>query len=119
MDKGLENQTEIVYIKYMSRLVIVSNRLPVSITKCASQLSFQPSVGGLATGLASFRDSHQSQWIGWPGIAKDKISTQQKKRIIDKLKEAHGKEYNPSICTLNEVGQQYYDFIERVICEKN
>jgi len=47
----------------MGRLLIISNRLPVSVTKRADKLSFQPSVGGLATGLASFRDSHQSQWI--------------------------------------------------------
>ena len=71
----------------MGRLLIISNRLPVSVTKRASKLNFQPSVGGLATGLDSFRDSHQSQWIGWPGIAKDKISGEQKKQIVKSMKE--------------------------------
>ncbi len=71
----------------MSRLLVVSNRLPISVTKRGNNLDFQPSVGGLATGLASCRDSHTSWWIGWPGIAKDKISAQQKEDIICRLKE--------------------------------
>jgi len=61
--------------------------LPINVTKRANDLHFQRSVGGLATGLSSFRDSHHSQWIGWPGIATDKISEHQKQQISNKLKE--------------------------------
>ena len=71
----------------MGRLLIVSNRLPVNVTKRANTLHFQPSVGGLATGLSSFRKSYQSWWVGWPGIATDKISEHQKQQISNKLKE--------------------------------
>ena len=71
----------------MGSLLIVSNRLPVNVTKRANTLHFQPSVGGLATGLSSLRKSHQSRWIGWPGIATDKISEYQKQQISNKLKE--------------------------------
>ena len=71
----------------MSRLLIVSNRLPVSVTKRANELRFQPSAGGLATGLESSRKSRNSWWIGWPGIAEDNISKQQKKQLSTKLKE--------------------------------
>jgi trehalose 6-phosphate synthase/phosphatase len=70
----------------MARLLIVSNRLPVSITKRAKELRFQPSVGGLATGLSSFCGSFHSLWIGWPGIASDKISTDQKQQLTRQLK---------------------------------
>jgi trehalose-6-phosphate synthase len=35
----------------MRRLVIVSNRLPVSIERRRGKFVFQPSMGGLATGL--------------------------------------------------------------------
>ena len=73
----------------MRRLLIVSNRLPVSVTKRAGELRFQPSVGGLATGLSSFCDSHESQWIGWPGIASDNISTDQKRQLTRRLKKEH------------------------------
>ncbi len=52
----------------MSRLLIVSNRLPVNIEREDGALTIHPSVGGLATGLGSFYKSYHSLWIGWPGI---------------------------------------------------
>jgi trehalose 6-phosphate synthase/phosphatase len=48
-------------------LIIVSNRLPVSVKKTDGQLEFFPSVGGLATGLASYANDPHNKWIGWPG----------------------------------------------------
>jgi len=96
----------------MGRLLIISNRLPVSVTKRANKLNFQPSVGGLATGLASFRDSHQSQWIGWPGIAKDKISEQQKQEIKDKLKKEN---CHSVFLSAKDVRNFYYGFCNKTI----
>lgn len=51
----------------MSRLVIISNRLPVTIKKEAGDLIYHPSAGGLATGLNSLDESFDKIWIGWPG----------------------------------------------------
>ena len=51
----------------MSRLVIISNRLPVTIQKEEGDLIYHPSAGGLATGLNSLDDSWEKIWIGWPG----------------------------------------------------
>jgi trehalose-6-phosphate synthase len=53
----------------MSRLILVSNRLPVSVVKGRRGLRFERSVGGLATGLGHLSKSYDSIWIGWPGIA--------------------------------------------------
>jgi len=53
----------------MNRLLIVSNRLPVSIQKRKGELHFSRSVGGVATGLASFYESYNSVWVGWPGVS--------------------------------------------------
>jgi len=96
----------------MGRLLIISNRLPVSVTKRANELRFQPSAGGLATGLASFRDSHQSQWIGWPGIAKDKLSTEQKQQIVDNLKEHN---CHSVFLSAKDVRNFYYGFCNKTI----
>ncbi len=52
----------------MSRLILVSNRLPVSVVKGRRGLRFERSVGGLATGLRHLSKSYDSIWIGWPGI---------------------------------------------------
>ena len=52
----------------MGRLLIISNRLPVSISQSEDSLTVTPSVGGVATGLASFYETRESRWIGWPGL---------------------------------------------------
>ena len=51
----------------MSRLIIVSNRLPITIDKKHGELIYYPSAGGLATGLNSLDDSLDRLWVGWPG----------------------------------------------------
>lgn len=49
----------------MGRLLIVSNRLPVTARAEDGHLILEPSIGGLATGLASFYRDYDSRWIGW------------------------------------------------------
>jgi trehalose 6-phosphate synthase/phosphatase len=51
----------------MSRLVIISNRLPITVNRADGELHYHPSAGGLATGLNSLDDSYNKLWIGWPG----------------------------------------------------
>jgi trehalose 6-phosphate synthase/phosphatase len=52
----------------MDRILIVSNRLPVSVEVGDEGFDLIPSVGGLATGLRSFYRRYDSRWIGWPGV---------------------------------------------------
>jgi len=52
----------------MERIIIVSNRLPVTVAKRKDDLSFNPSVDGLATGLGSFYNSYNGIWAGWQGF---------------------------------------------------
>ncbi|HEY1013147.1 MAG TPA: trehalose-6-phosphate synthase [Herpetosiphonaceae bacterium] len=59
------------------RLIIVSNRLPVTITPEGNGYMVQPSVGGLVSSLRSYLDQLPAAgsriteylWIGWPGRA--------------------------------------------------
>ena len=61
----------------MARLLIVSNRLPVTISREKGDFIFQQSAGGLATGLKSFlrqpgkppAGKLKYLWVGWPGIS--------------------------------------------------
>ncbi|MEM9887597.1 MAG: bifunctional alpha,alpha-trehalose-phosphate synthase (UDP-forming)/trehalose-phosphatase [Bacteroidota bacterium] len=57
----------------MARLVIVSNRLPITLkhSKEKDQPIYHPSSGGLATGLSSLDESLDKIWIGWPGKIAD------------------------------------------------
>ncbi|MCV9388376.1 bifunctional alpha,alpha-trehalose-phosphate synthase (UDP-forming)/trehalose-phosphatase [Reichenbachiella ulvae] len=49
------------------KTIIVSNRLPVKVVRNEEGLDFQPTEGGLATGLGSIYKSGNNVWIGWPG----------------------------------------------------
>jgi trehalose 6-phosphate synthase/phosphatase len=55
----------------MSRLLIVSNRLPITITQREGRLEVARSPGGLATGLAGPHERGGGLWIGWPGETGD------------------------------------------------
>jgi trehalose 6-phosphate synthase/phosphatase len=51
----------------MSRLLIVSNRLPVTVKNDGGKISITRSSGGLATGLKGPHERSDSLWLGWPG----------------------------------------------------
>ena len=70
----------------MNRLLIVSNRLPISVTRKNGDFRLQRSVGGLATGVGSFYKSYESLWIGWPGMNVQRKQDEEKDRIVDTLK---------------------------------
>lgn len=53
----------------MRRILIVANRLPITIEEKKGVRRFQPSVGGLATGLRPLYESSDCVWVGWPGIS--------------------------------------------------
>jgi trehalose 6-phosphate synthase/phosphatase len=53
------------------RLIIASNRLPVSIREEHGVLSLSRSNGGLATALASLFDQESSLWVGWTGLRRE------------------------------------------------
>lgn len=63
-------------------VIIVSNRLPVKVSKKGESYHFKRSEGGLATGLSSAADTSW-RWIGWPGtfVQKEK----EKNRLQDEL----------------------------------
>lgn len=51
----------------MSKTILVSNRLPISLRHRNGKFEFKPSTGGLATGLGSIYKEGENIWIGWPG----------------------------------------------------
>ncbi|TFK40150.1 alpha,alpha-trehalose-phosphate synthase TPS1 subunit [Crucibulum laeve] len=50
-------------------LIVVSNRLPITINKDANgEYHFKMSSGGLVSALSGFKKSLNFTWIGWPGF---------------------------------------------------
>ena len=50
-----------------SRLTIISNRLPVTVSTRGGRVRLTPSTGGLASGLRGTHERGSGSWIGWPG----------------------------------------------------
>jgi trehalose 6-phosphate synthase/phosphatase len=71
----------------MAQVIIISNRLPISVSKENDQLIFSPSIGGVATGLASYAEDPANRWVGWPGIASDELTSEDREAIIVELKQ--------------------------------
>ncbi len=60
--------------------VIVSNRLPISVSKKDGKLVYESSSGGLATAMSSLRED-DTVWVGWCGAPSDDLSTKDKQEI--------------------------------------
>lgn len=109
----------------MSRLIIISNRLPVTISERNGELILNQSAGGLATGLNSLNSDREVHWIGWPGINTSKKEKQaaitQKLEALnmtpvfipkDKFSGYYNGFSNSTLWPLFHYFQQYSDFYE-------
>ena len=85
------------------RLLLVSNRLPVSLVTVDGETSVTPSVGGLATGLRGPHERSGGVWVGWPGMA-DPVDGRQRAELAELLA-AHGTA--PVWLTAEEVSRYY------------
>jgi len=96
----------------MPRLIVVSNRLPVSITKYAGEIHLARSAGGLATGLSSLCKSYEGAWIGWPGTTSEKLTAEEKNEIIGKLAD---EDCLPVFLSQKQVQNYYHGFCNKTI----
>ena len=96
----------------MGKLVIVSNRLPISVVKKRDTLTFTHSVGGLATGLGSVYKRFESVWVGWPGITLENISDEERRYIEEELKKEN---MYPVFLSSSEVGYYYSGFCNKTL----
>ncbi|KAF8469134.1 glycosyl transferase [Kalaharituber pfeilii] len=67
-------------------LLIVSNRLPITIKKENDHYKYNVSSGGLVTGLSGLSKATRFQWFGWPGL---EIAEEDMKRVTTELREKH------------------------------
>ena len=86
------------------RLVIVSNRLPITVEEKRGSLVFHQSIGGLATIMKTIHERGESIWIGWPGAIMKGETT----RIETELVQSH--RCYPVFLTESDVEKFYYGF---------
>ena len=65
----------------MSRIHILSNRLPYNVEKIDEDFKLTPSVGGLATGMKSVYKKYNGSWIGWTGMSKEQMVKGDRQKI--------------------------------------
>src|SRR5262245_8123296 len=53
------------------RVVVVSNRLPITVVQQGGRLAVRRSAGGLVSALAPVLERRGGTWVGWPGASLD------------------------------------------------
>src|SRR5688572_27522878 len=94
-----------------TRVLIVSNRLPVSARLTAGEVSLVPSSGGLATGLGPWHEKSDGLWVGWPGDLSGATPTQ-RENLDERLNE---RGIVPVHLSIDQVGGCYHGFANRVL----
>lgn len=74
-------------------------------------LTLEPSAGGLATGLGSIYRTRDSLWVGWPGVARERI-TKDKEQIEARLAEDR---FHPVWLSQHDIENHYYGFCNKTI----
>lgn len=95
----------------MSRLLLVSNRLPVTVKAEREGVSVHRSAGGLATGLSRPHERSQGLWLGWPGDL-PRLSEAQRAEVEARLAALR---CVPLYLSSSEVSRYYEGYANRVL----
>jgi trehalose 6-phosphate synthase/phosphatase len=95
----------------MPRVLIVANRLPVTVHPTESGIEVQKSSGGLATGLLRPHEQSGGLWIGWSG-GTDEFSPEQRAELDQKLADMR---LVPVPLTADQVARYYEGFSNGVL----
>ncbi len=94
------------------RIVVVSNRLPVSLsTNGNGELQVKPGSGGLVTALTPVLRKRHGLWIGWPGIGGELSLNGQ----LVAAGERFGCVFKPVLLSEDEVKHYYLGFSNEVL----
>lgn len=99
------------------RLIVVSNRLPITVTEENGEFIIKESVGGLVTGLSSYLstikesslDKSEFIWVGWPGIS---VPAEKKEELE---KQAGFMNLSPVFLSEKVMDRFYYGFCNKTI----
>ncbi|RLC94897.1 MAG: trehalose-6-phosphate synthase [Chloroflexi bacterium] len=105
-DKAHQNEAK------LGRLVVVSNRLPISITRAKrGEWHVEPAMGGLVTALTPVLRERKGLWIGWPGIGEEidpaELSMAQGSGL--------GYQIRPVMLSDQEVDEYYFGFSNEIL----
>ena len=94
-----------------NRLLIVSNRLPVTAGIDAGGVRLTATSGGLATGLRSWHEGSSGRWIGWPGDV-SRFTSPQRANLDEQLR---ARAIVPVYLSREHIERFYHGFSNRVL----
>ncbi len=94
-----------------NRIIVIANRLPVSIIRKKGEIAILPSPGGLATGLRTLSEESEVVFIGWPGY---KPRTKDEEKQIEATLIAEHNCY-PVFLSQREIEKYYLGFSNRTL----
>lgn len=99
-----------------SRMVVVSNRLPISLSKTSDGTwDPSPSAGGLVTAVSPVLRDRGGLWIGWTGTAKEDLDLKVLKTLLGPVSKDMGYRLIPILLNREEINNYYYGFSNEVI----
>ncbi|MDA3819810.1 MAG: bifunctional alpha,alpha-trehalose-phosphate synthase (UDP-forming)/trehalose-phosphatase [Candidatus Delongbacteria bacterium] len=96
----------------MQRIIIVSNRLPVSLDFSGEKVDITSGIGGLATGMKSVHQDRESLWFGWPRYSPrdmNKHKLEETENLLRKNK------CSPVYLEKKDIDNYYYGFSNRTL----
>ncbi len=101
-------------MKIMKKKIhIISNRLPFSILETDNEeYELEPSIGGLATGMASIYKQYGGKWMGWMGQPSDNYTEKELHKLNNLFRE---KDCLPIHLSEEEIHHFYEGFSNRTI----
>ena len=74
----------------IERLIVVSNRLPLTIREVDGRSRAVPSAGGLVAALGPLMERIDRVWVGWPGIGAATDDDRTRRNLIEAWERDHG-----------------------------
>jgi trehalose 6-phosphate synthase/phosphatase len=95
-------------------LVVVSNRLPFTLTKDAQEgWKVEPGSGGLVTALRPVLQDRGGRWIGWPGVTREDLENAG--AVLSAARQHYGYDLVPVTLSNEERDDFYHGFSNEVL----
>jgi len=98
-----------------ARLVVVSNRLPLSLSWGEQGWETRASAGGLVTALGPVLRDRGGLWIGWTGTTRQDLDLKVLKRVLGPESRQMGYRLIPVLLNTEEIDNYYHGFSNEII----
>ena len=96
------------------RFLVVSNRLPVTMTSNDNKWEAKSSSGGLVNALDPVLKNRGGFWVGWPGTCEE-VKMSVLKEILGPISKKNGYRFMPVLLTKKDIEEYYHGFSNSVL----